>query len=411
MKKNIILKGPVLTRSGYGEQARFALRCLRSREDLYNVFIQPLSWGSTSWLSEPSEERTWIDQTIEKTISYIQQGGTFDTSLQVTIPNEFEALAPVNIGYTAGIETTRVAPEWLEISNQMNKLIVVSNHSKNIFLNSSAVAINKETNQKVDDYKIQIPIDVVNYPVKKYDNLPKINLNLDYDFNFLLVSQMGIRKNIPNTIKWFIEEFNDEEVGLIVKTNIAKNSLIDKRHTEQEIKKIINSGENNKNRKCKVYLLHGEMSDEEIHSAYTHEKVKAFISLTHGEGFGLPLFEAAYSGLPVIAPGWSGQVDFLMDPSGTEHFYNVAYDIQPVQKEAEWKGVIEPGSMWAYAREDSAKEKMRECYNDVVSGDKASPCEYALELHERFSEEKLYADFVNSIESISDNQDSQVIVL
>ena len=54
---------------------------------------------------------------------------------------------------------------------------------------------------------------------------------------------------------------------------------------------------------------------------------------------------------------------------------------------------------------------MRECYNDIISGDKASPCEYALELHERFSEEKLYADFVNSIESISDNQDSQVIVL
>ena len=411
MKKNIILKGPVLTRSGYGEQARFALRCLRSREDLYNIFIQPLSWGSTSWLSEPSEERTWIDQTIEKTISYIQQGGTFDTSLQVTIPNEFEALAPINIGYTAGIETTRVAPEWLEISNQMNKLIVVSNHSKNIFLNSSAVAINKETNQKVDDYKIQIPVDVVNYPVKKYDNLPKINLNLDYDFNFLLVSQMGIRKNIPNTIKWFIEEFNDEEVGLIVKTNIAKNSLIDKRHTEQEIKKIINSGENNKNRKCKVYLLHGEMSDEEIHSAYIHEKVKAFVSLTHGEGFGLPLFEAAYSGLPVVAPGWSGQIDFLMDPSGNEHFYNVAFDIQPVQKEAEWKGVIEPGSMWAYARESSAKEKMRECYNDIMSGDKVASCEYALELHERFSEEKLYADFVNSIESVSANQDSQVIVL
>ena len=75
MKKNIILKGPVLTRSGYGEQARFALRSLRSREDLYNIFIQPLKWGDTSWLSDVNEERTWIDQTIEKTISYIQQGG------------------------------------------------------------------------------------------------------------------------------------------------------------------------------------------------------------------------------------------------------------------------------------------------------------------------------------------------
>ena len=67
MRKNVILKGPILTRSGYGEQARFALRSLRSRPDLYNVFIQPLSWGDTSWLTDVDEERTWIDQTIEKT--------------------------------------------------------------------------------------------------------------------------------------------------------------------------------------------------------------------------------------------------------------------------------------------------------------------------------------------------------
>ena len=241
MKKNIILKGPILTRSGYGEQARFALRSLRSRDDLYNVFIQPLKWGETSWICENNEERSWIDQTIEKTISYIQQGGTFDASVQVTIPNEFEPMAPVNIGYTAGIETTRVSPQWLEVSNQMNKLIVVSNHSKNVFLNTTAMAVNKETNQQIDDYGIRVPIDVVNYPVKKYEQLPKIDLNLDYDFNFLLVSQFGVRKNIPNTIRWFIDEFRYEEVGLVVKTNLAKNSLIDRNHSEQTIKDIINS--------------------------------------------------------------------------------------------------------------------------------------------------------------------------
>jgi len=410
MKKNIILKGPVLTRSGYGEQSRFALRALRSRPDLYDVFIQPLSWGETSWLSDTSEERVWIDQTIEKTISHIQRGGTFDMSVQVTIPNEFEPMASINVGYTAGIETTRVAPEWLEVCNQMNKLIVVSNHSKNVFLNSSAVAVNQETNEQIDDYRIHVPIDVVNYPVKKYDDLPKVDLDLDYDFNFLLISQMGIRKNIPNTIKWFIEEFRDDEVGLIIKTNYAKNSLIDRNHTEQSLSDIINSDEGT-HRKCKVYLLHGEMTDEEIHSVYLHEKVKAFVSLTHGEGYGLPLFEAAYSGLPVVAPGWSGQLDFLTDESGKEHFYNVSFDIQPIQKEAAWKGVIDAGSMWAYSRKNSAKEKMRECYNDITSGVELNTCKYALELQDRFSEEKLYADFVNSLEDLSGNQESQVMVL
>ena len=36
MKKKIFVRGPVLSQSGYGEQARFALRSLKSREDLEN---------------------------------------------------------------------------------------------------------------------------------------------------------------------------------------------------------------------------------------------------------------------------------------------------------------------------------------------------------------------------------------
>ena len=112
MKKKILLKAPLLTRSGYGEQSRFALRSLRSREDLFDIYIQPLQWGQTSWMTVVNEERKWIDATIEKTIAYVQQGGLYDVSLQVTIPNEWERLAAINIGYTAGIETTKVAPQW-----------------------------------------------------------------------------------------------------------------------------------------------------------------------------------------------------------------------------------------------------------------------------------------------------------
>ena len=42
MKQKILLKGPLLTRSGYGEQARFALRSLRAHEDKFDIFILPL---------------------------------------------------------------------------------------------------------------------------------------------------------------------------------------------------------------------------------------------------------------------------------------------------------------------------------------------------------------------------------
>ena len=133
MKKKVLLRGPFLTRSGYGEQARFALRSLQSKQDLYDIYLIPINWGQTSWVSEYDEEKNWIDETIEKTMAHTRTGGTFDVSIQVTIPNEFEQLAPINIGYTAGIETTKVSPEWIQQCNKMNKLLVVSNHAKDVF--------------------------------------------------------------------------------------------------------------------------------------------------------------------------------------------------------------------------------------------------------------------------------------
>lgn len=391
-KKKVLLRGPLLTRSGYGEQARFALRALRSQPEACEVFIQPTGWGKTSWVSVQDEERLWIDQTIEKTIAYIQQGGQFDISVQVTIPNEFEKVAPVNIGYTAGIETTRVAHEWLLKANEtVDKVIVVSNHSKNVLENTEYVGRDERTNQEVK-LTLSKPTYTVNYPVKKYDNLPELDLELEHDINFLAVAQFGPRKNVPNTVKWFMEEFKDDNVGLVLKTNIAKNCLMDREKIHHDLKQFLSSY---KDHKCKVYIIHGNMTDEELHALYVHPKIKAFLTLTHGEGFGLPIFEAAYSGLPVVSPGWSGQMDFLCDTEGKEHFYNVPFDLQRVQPEVVWPGVIVEDSMWAYAREDGTKKKMRQCYDDIVenNGHVATSCEYATELMERFEESKMYEQF------------------
>jgi hypothetical protein len=390
VKKKILLKGPLLTRSGYGEQARFALRSLRSREDLFDIFIQPLQWGKTSWTSESTDERKWIDQTIEKTIGYIQQGGQFDMSLQVTIPNEFQKMAPVNIGYTAGIETTKIAHQWIEKSNHMDKIIVVSNHSKNVFQNTEYEAVNKHTGEKFI-FKSTKPVESVGYPVKTFEDLPSLELNLTTKFNFLSVAQFGPRKNLQNTIKWFVEEFRNEDVGLILKSNIAKNCLMDRKHLLNDLRNFLQQlGP----RECKIYLLHGDMTDQEMHSLYNHSSVHAFVLLPHGEGFGLPLFEAAYSGLPVVTVGWSGQMDFLTDAEGQEQFYNVAFDLQPVKKEVVWDGVITPDSMWAYAREVSAKEQMRLCYENVNNG--SVPWDNT-DLPERFSAEKMHKQFVDEV--------------
>ena len=60
-----------------------------------------------------------------------------------------------------------------------------------------------------------------------------------------------------------------------------------------------------------VYLLHGDLDDAQMNELYNHHKIKAMVSLTHGEGFGRPLLEFATTGKPIMASDWSGQVDFL----------------------------------------------------------------------------------------------------
>jgi len=369
MKKKILVRAPVLTRSGYGEHSRFVLRSLRAQEDMFDIYILPVNWGQCGWIYNDDEERRWLDKIITKTALYQQKGNPqYDMSVQVTIPNEWQRLAPINVGVTAGIETTRVAPVWLERANIMDRIITISSHSKNIFLNTAYDAVNKDTGQKLQ-LRCNKPVEIVHYPVKEFEDTD-LNLNLKTDFNFLTVAQWGIRKNIENTIKWFVEEFIDQEVGLIVKTFVKGNSVIDRMHTDTAITNLL---KNYKNKKCKVYLLHGDITDQEIHSLYKHPKIKAFVSLTHGEGFGLPHFEAAYSGLPVIAPEWSGYIDFLCAPkkdkkTGKEkikpHFVCVDYDIQPVQKEAHWDGVIQSDSMWCFPQQGSYKMKLREVYKD-----------------------------------------------
>jgi len=113
--KKIFVRGPVLSATGYGEQSRFALRALRSRPDLFDVYIQPTPWGESGWIWQDNELRQWMDERIKTTQMLLSEKVLApDISLQITIPNEFEKMCPINIGYTAGIETTKVSPQWLQ---------------------------------------------------------------------------------------------------------------------------------------------------------------------------------------------------------------------------------------------------------------------------------------------------------
>tara|TARA_R110002020_G_scaffold78557_7_gene197490 strand:- start:297 stop:1586 length:1290 start_codon:yes stop_codon:yes gene_type:complete len=373
VQKKVLLKAPVLTQSGYGEHSRWIFNVLLEREDLFDIYVEPLNWGKTGWQWQDTEERKKIDFCIGKFHHVITNKvqNAFDVCIHVDIPTAWKRVAPLMIGVTAGIEADAISPHWVQPSYQnVDKIIVPSTFSKQGFIE----AIDKYSfmfseSDSIDPNSLKSnfeeKITVVHYPIKDYD-LIDLNLNLKTDFNFLLVAQWSPRKNIKETIKSFLTEFKDDEnVGLIIKTNLARNCIPDRYALEKKVGGTVSKFAD---AKCKIYLLHGFMTESEMHSLYHHPKVKAMINFGHGEGFGLPLFEAAYCGLPIITHDFGGQKDFLYAPKkdkkGNEklraYFSKVLYDVEPIHPSAVWEGVLEKDAEWAFPNFNSCKTAMRE---------------------------------------------------
>ena len=419
MRKKVLLVGPILSQSGYGEHARFIFRALKSREDIFDIYVKPIGWGQTSWISDDDDERKHIDFLINKTFHYMSNRQPFDTTLMVTIPNEWEKYraAPENIGICAGIEADRVSPHWLDASNKfVDKVIVTSSFSKKGFEDASWEA--RDENGKKQKLTLQKPIEYVNYSIKEPFLNPDSDLfsdlELKHDFNFLCVAQWGPRKNLHDTIKHFLDEFKDDEVGLVLKVSMKDSSTIDQHYTKKEIQKVL---KNYPDRKCSVHLLHGSLSDEEMASLLINPRIKAMINFGHGEGYGLPLFEAAIVGLPIITHDWGGQRDFLFAPKKDKKtkkekirpfFSKVGYDLKPIQPEAVWEGVLQPESQWAFPNGASCRIAMRQVYEHYgLSSSQAKKLKkWVLD---NFNEEKIHEQVISAI--VGHNLEDNDVVL
>lgn len=90
-----------------------------------------------------------------------------------------------------------------------------------------------------------------------------------------------------------------------------------------------------------IYVLNGEFTDQEMNELYNHDKVKAMVSLTKGEGFGRPLLEYSLTNKPILTTDFSGHKDFLnsefttLIPGELENVHESAAN-QWLIKEAQW---------------------------------------------------------------------------
>ena len=365
MKPLCVVSCPIDTFSGYGARSRdFVKSLIELKDKEWDIKIMPQKWGDCPWnfLSQDNPLR-------QRFIGGLNQQP--DIWIQITVPNEFQAVGKYNIGVSAGIETNIYPGEFIEGSNRMDLNLVSSNHSKQVALSTQ---FEKRDNKGIviNTVKLEKPIEVLfeGLDLDKYHKKPpssKLNILKDIkeDFCFLhtghwLPGNFGeSRKNTATLIKTFLETFKGpgrKKPALILKTNQVNYSLLDREVIIKQINRIRDMVSGNL---PNIYLLHGEMADEEMNQLNNDPKVKAFISFTKGEGYGRPLAEAAITGKPVIVSNWSGHIDFI----NKDYNCLIGGELKPVHESASNQFLLKE-SQWFNINTDIAGRAMKDVFKN-----------------------------------------------
>ena len=320
MKPLCVISCPIDTFSGYGARSRdFVKALIQIKDKEWDIKIIPQRWGDCPWnyLSKDDPLRL-------RFINGLERDRRPNIWIQITVPNEFQPVGDFNIGVSAGIETTLMPAEFIQGYNKMHLNLVSSEHSKSVSLNTQFEKKDKNTQETLEVIKCNKPVEILfeGLDLDKYYKKPtssKTNILKDIpeEFCFLytghwLPGDLGEdRKNTGLLIKTFLETFKGPKKikpALILKCHMVDYSVLDQVEIINKIQEVRGQIEGNL---PNIYLLHGEMTDEELNLLNNDPKVKAFVSFTKGEGFGRPLLEQAITGKPIITSNWSGHIDFI----------------------------------------------------------------------------------------------------
>jgi len=365
MKPLCVVSCPIDTFSGYGARSRdFVKSLIESKGEEWDIKILPQRWGDCPWNFFSQD-----DPIRQRFIPSLQQQPAI--WMQITVPNEFQRVGQFNIGISAGIETTVFPGEFLEGMNRMDLNLVSSNHSKQVAL-ATKFEKRDQKGTPVGTLQLEKPTEVLfeGLDLSKYYKKPtssKTNILKDIkeDFCFLytghwLPGAFGEdRKNTGLMIKTFLETFkgsSKKKPALVLKTNSINYSLLDKEMILKKINEIKNQVSGNL---PNIYLLHGEMTDDEMNQLNNDPKVKAFVSFTKGEGYGRPLAEAAITGKPVIVSNWSGHIDFI----NKDYNCLIGGELKPVHESAANQFLLKE-SQWFNINTDIAGRAMKDVFKN-----------------------------------------------
>lgn len=263
------------------------------------------------------------------------------------------------VGHTVW-ETDRLPPSWPALMAGMTDVIVPCRWNREVFLRSGVTA----------------PVHVIPHiavPGPRRERPSGRSGGAD-SFVFYSIGTWTVRKGITLLLRSFLETFTGRDpVRLILKTTettqenvwygrsrvlrlaraAAKHLVRAQAARPPSARAAVEKLTRRHRDPPEIRLVAGSVSDAEIDAI--HREGDCFVSLTRAEGWGIPAFDAAARGTPVIITGYGGQMDYLnADRAGI-----VGYDLVPVREDND-AGEFRREQRWAMPRLAEASTLMRD---------------------------------------------------
>lgn len=247
------------------------------------------------------------------------------------------------IAHTTG-ESNIINNDWILQLNNVDKVLTTSTFFRNVML---------ECGVKKPIFVLPNSVNMDYF--KKEGN--KLQIQGLKKLNFVSVFHFGERKAPDILVRSFCKAFkNTDDVTLTIHALSMKFILEQKGLTiGQWIDNIIG----NKINRPTILVTNAFIDDRLVPDFLRNFDV--FVLPTRSEGFGLPFIEAGALGIPSIATGYSGLLDYVGEDNGWLINYKLT-DI-PLQYLPYFRNYV--GGKWAEPDEDHLVEIFRQIYNNV----------------------------------------------
>jgi len=346
----LALFGPVDGPTGYDEVTRSLINELYVRGHFVTLVRH------TKWTADKIEHG--FEEILDR-CEKAQYPIDTDFSINVCLPEQ--ALlhqAAVNVAYTM-FEADKIPNLWLEAIKNLDLILVPTEWNRDAFIDSGVDA------NKIMVARLGVHPQVYNPGVPPLGMVTDRGRSVaDFKHRFLCVQELVSRKNVPSLLRvWSRTVKKEDDACLILKlgshsgdklAHFKERVLNDLTPAELEIMK-------------ETVLIYTRLLPERampsLYSACTH-----YITMSCGEGWGLPECKAGAMGKYLVAPNHTGFSAYVNEDTA----FVIGSLGEPAKQEGP-TGRLYDGATWFRPSEGSAAEQIRASIEAHNAGDRSKP--------------------------------------